>query len=120
MARTRFNLAQVTLVGRVGSVALRGAENKILSLSLATDHPTGGRDNRQYTTDWHDVSVFQNAENLANRIVKGDFVTVVGELRYNVKDGVKYANIVADTVVPAPTGKGQDQATATDEDEDWN
>ena len=119
MAQARFNLAQVTLVGRVGSVSLRGTENKILSLSLATDHPTGGRDNRQYVTDWHDVSVFQNAEYLANRIVKGDFVTVVGELRYNTKDGIKYTNIVADTVVPAPGGKEQNQTTA-DEDEDWN
>ena len=119
MAQTRYNLAQVTLVGRVGSVSLRGTENKVLSLSLATDHPTGAKENRTYVTDWHDITVFQNAEYLADKVVKGDFVTVVGQLRYNVKDGVKYANVVADTVVPAPSGKGQTQTT-DEEEEDWN
>lgn len=87
---------QVTLLGRLG----KDAETKFTqsgvaktTFSVATDERWKNKDTGQYetVTDWHNCVMWRN-ENLANLLVKGKLVLVVGRLKtrsYDDKDGVK-------------------------------
>ena len=93
----------ITVIGNVGKdpvVRFTGQEKAVTTFSVATS--TGKDDNKR--TVWHDVVCFdEQAERVADEIVKGTRVVVVGRLNkesYEGKDGQQRTKveIVADDV----------------------
>lgn len=105
MSRTRFDLNQVTAIGRIGQEPqYRETERaKVLTFSVATTERQ--RDGEDKTTWFNVVSFGDNGEFLSSTLAKGDRVAVTGRIEletYDRKDGTPGASlkVVADTVVP--------------------
>ena len=93
----------ITVIGNIGKepdVRFNSAGKAIATFSVAT---TFGKDDNKQTT-WHDVVCFgEQAEQIADNLVKGCRVIVVGRLNkdtYEAKDGTKRTKveIVADDI----------------------
>lgn len=105
MSRTRFDLNQVTAIGRIGQEPqYRETERaKVLTFSVATTERQ--KDGEEKTTWFNVVSFGDNGEFLSTNLAKGDRVAVTGRIEletYDKRDGTPGASlkVVADTVVP--------------------
>ena len=91
--------AKVFVSGYVGNVKQRTLDNgvTIISFSIPTETYVKNGDN---ITEWHNLTLFIRNENqlgyAEKRIVKGNFISVEGTLRYSKKDDVTYTNIYVD------------------------
>ena len=91
--------AKVFVSGYVGNVKQRTLDNgvTIISFSIPTETYVKNGDN---ITEWHNLTLFIRNENALGyaekRIVKGNFISVEGTLRYSKKDDVTYTNIYVD------------------------
>lgn len=78
---------KVELIGRVG----RDPEYKtfkngsVLNVALATNKSVRNKDGEyEDRTEWHDVQIWgKKAENLSDKIKKGDLLRIEGEITYN-------------------------------------
>lgn len=79
---------RVILLGRIGKIENRGNFTKI---SLVTTSRVKGEEVAQ----WHDLVCFgKTAEILEKYTEKGCKLLIEGSLSYNLKDKVKYTNII--------------------------
>ena len=73
---------QVILVGNLGKDAeTRGAEGKVVALSLATSSSRKVGNEWQSETEWHHVVCFGKAAEAAKRFKKGDQIFAEGKLQ---------------------------------------
>lgn len=91
--------AKVFISGYVGNVKTRTLDNgmTIFSFSIPTETYVKNGDN---ITEWHNLTLFVRNENQLSytekRIVKGNFISIEGHIRYSKKDDVTYTNIYVD------------------------
>jgi single-strand DNA-binding protein len=79
---------RVILLGRIGKIENRGNFTKISLVTTA-------RRNNEEVAQWHDLICFgKSAEILEKYTEKGCKLLIEGSLSYNLKDKVKYTNII--------------------------
>ena len=79
---------KVILLGRIGKIENKG---KFTKISLVTS----SKRNNEEVAQWHDLVCFgKTAETLEKYTEKGCKLLIEGSLNYNLKDKVKYTNII--------------------------
>lgn len=98
------------IVGRIGQAPKAFAKG--CNFSVATDSGWG----EKKTTIWENVSVFgKQAEFVLKYAQKGQLVFVMGRREQSVKGDKTYVNIIADEVKLLDKGKGETQASPSDD-----
>lgn len=71
-------------MGYLGADAKQQSENAPVTFSIATTEKWTDDNNQPHErTEWHNIAVFGNLRNYANKFKKGDRVWVEGKIRYN-------------------------------------
>jgi len=86
---------KVQLIGNIGNdieVKNLSDDKKVVNFSLATNEKWGEGDNEKTETDWHNIVAWGKVALAVGNYTKGDFVEVVGNLKYDTwedETGVK-------------------------------
>ena len=81
-----MNINNVNLAGNIGNIEIKETKkcNSFAVLTLATNKNITDKDGKKtQQTQWHTLNIYGKKVDYARKLVKGDPITVYGELEYS-------------------------------------